>query len=585
MSKTDRAVAYWRMSSNPQEKSIPQQRAEMTPRCRLEGVEIVQEFKDEGISGGGMKKRDDFQDMLRFCQQQAKAGQPIQAIVCYDPARFSRADSNETGHYIWEFRRAGVNRLLTWERWFDFRKEEDRAIFNIQQDFTNNRYLRDLSARVLRGKKSVAAAGYFTGGAVPYAFDRVLLDEQGKVVNRIHRGEKVRLRKQGWRLVLAPFPEDDPDPARQLERQTALWLYQTFAAQIISYRNLAEQLNKRGVPGPGGGFWVPQTITGILTNPVYAGTGRLGKTGKGQYHRLVSGEIRPVEPGTRQDVNAQGLILTDLEHGGIIDRETWQCVQEKAQERARLSLKPRSGGYVLPGGVLHCGHCGGKMYGTTMRPRSKGGRVYEYRKYTCASPNTKPGTCRYYAVLEDTILDQLLDQLLQVYLAPERLESVRQKLLDKTEAKHQKAPAAVERLERRLAELDGEIRDAARNVLRAKDNVDLLNEALTELRKVRARVAKDLAAAQKACQTPMDDTQAQAEAAIGRLFSLREQLEEARRTDNRPLLGECIRLLVSRVDVYFEQVQKGKKEWSRFSKGVIKLRPLLRVQGNGTSGR
>src|SRR5262245_60427440 len=148
-----RAVAYWRMSSSPQEKSIPQQRGEMLPRCQLERIELVGEFKDEAKSGGGMKKRDAFQAMLRFCQDRHKAGAPVDVVVCYDPARFSRADSNETSAYIWEFRQAGVNRLLTWERWYDFRKEEDRAIFNIQQDFTSNRYLRNLSAAVLRGKK------------------------------------------------------------------------------------------------------------------------------------------------------------------------------------------------------------------------------------------------------------------------------------------------------------------------------------------------------------------------------------------------------------------------------------------------
>jgi DNA invertase Pin-like site-specific DNA recombinase len=180
-----RAVAYYRMSSSPQEKSIPQQRAEMQPKCQLERVEVVREFADEAKSGGGMKKRDEFLEMVRFCQQEAKRGQPVEAVVCYDPSRFSRADSNETSHYIWELRKAGVNRLLTWERWYDFRKEEDRVIHSLQQDFTNNRYLRDLSAKILRGRKDAAAGGYFTGGMVPYGFDRLLLDERGGEVQRI----------------------------------------------------------------------------------------------------------------------------------------------------------------------------------------------------------------------------------------------------------------------------------------------------------------------------------------------------------------------------------------------------------------
>jgi DNA invertase Pin-like site-specific DNA recombinase len=179
MSEPISAVTYWRMSSSPQEKSIPPQRAEMLPKCKLADVEIVKEFEDRAKSGGGMKKCDDFLDMLHFCQERHAAGQSIGAVVCYNPSRFSRADSNETAAYIWEFRKVGVNLLFTWERWFDFRKEDDRTVFNIQQDFTNNRFLRDLSAGVLRGKKTVAVAGFFTGGMVPYGFDRVLLDEHG----------------------------------------------------------------------------------------------------------------------------------------------------------------------------------------------------------------------------------------------------------------------------------------------------------------------------------------------------------------------------------------------------------------------
>jgi DNA invertase Pin-like site-specific DNA recombinase len=568
------AVGYWRISSSPQEKSIPQQKAEMLPRAKLAGLEVVREFQDEGISGGGMRQRDAFLDMLRYCQEQAKAGRPIAAIVCYNASRLSRADSNETAHYIWDFRQAGVNRLLTWERWYDFRKEQDRTVFNIEQEFTNHRFLRDLSAGVLRGKKDAAVAGYFTGGAVPYGFDRLLLDGQGCEVARIRRGEKVFLRKQGCREVLAPIPEDDPDPARQLERQTAVWLFQTFGTLNVSYRGLAEQLNRRGVPGPGGKGWTPQAVRRILTNSVYAGVARLGETAKGRFHRLIGQQITAVEPGARKTVQADGLIIADLEHGGLIDQAAWQRVREKARQRARLGVKPRTGGYVLPGGILHCGHCGGPMYGCTMRPR-RGDRVYEYRKYACSASSTRPGTCRAYAVDEAVILDRLVEELLGVYLAPDRLEGLRCKVLEKVEARHERAPATADRLRRRLVQLDAEIRDAARNVLRAKDNVDLLNEALTKLRQQRARLAKDLATAERVRATPVDDTAALAEAAVARLFGLRERLEHARDSGKRELFAEPVRLLVLRVDVYFEPERRGKRQWFRFAKGVIKLRPLL----------
>jgi DNA invertase Pin-like site-specific DNA recombinase len=356
---TARGVGYWRMSSSDQERSIPQQRAEMLPRCRLAGITIEREFQDEGISGGGMARRDAFQDMLRYCQQRHRAEQPVDCIACWDTSRFSRATSTETGHFIWELQQAGVHRLFTAERWYDFRKEEDRAIFLLQQDFTNNRYLRNLSAGVLRGKKEVATAGYFTGGMVPYGFDRLLIDDKGRVAERIRRGEKITLRRKGWHLVLAPIPADDDDPARQLERQTAVWLFEQFATRNVSYRTLARELNDRGVPGPGSHYhrqrlspgqsrWTVAAVKGILTNCVYCGMSEVGTVAKGAYHRLSGREVVAVAPGAAKTYHNTDTIRAPLEHGGVVDEPLWRLVQEKAAERSKLRTFARTGGYVRP---------------------------------------------------------------------------------------------------------------------------------------------------------------------------------------------------------------------------------------------
>jgi hypothetical protein len=607
------------MSSSPQEKSIPQQQGVMLPRCRLEGVAIVADFKDEAKSGGGMRKRDAFLDMLRFCQERQKQGKPVGAVVCYDTSRFSRADSNETSAYIWQFRQAGVNRLLTWERWYDFRKEEDRAIFNIQQDFTNNRYLRDHSARVLRGKKDVALAGEFTGGTVPYGFDRVLVDPEGRITDRIPRGQRVKLiiprDSRGHKLrrvFLSPIPEDDPDHARQLERQTVVWLFETYDARIVSFRWLAEQLNARGVPGPGTPYprrkgeqprttsWTVRAVQAILVRPAYAGTARVGDAGRGEHHRLIAGEVRAVEPGTPRTSNAADPILAPLAYGGIVGPELAGRVLAKALARARacpLSGRKRTlartSGYVIPSGIVHCAHCGGRMYGCTMRPshRRKDGskRRYEYRKIACGTPNVKPGTCKSYSVDEDVVLDELVNQLLTVYTDPERLEGVRRKLHERNAARVRRAPAEVERLRKRLEEKDVEVRDAARNVLRARDNADLLNDLLTELRGERQKLARQLAAAEKALAEAAPDeakkTAAEVEAAVAKLFTLREQLLDAKANGKREKLGALIQAYVSRVDLYFEPEYQGRRLHYRFVKGAIKLRPLVSVQGSRTSGR
>jgi hypothetical protein len=207
--------------------------------------------------------------------------------------------------------------------------------------------------------------------------------------------------------------------------------------------------------------------------------------------------------------------------------------------------------------------------------------VYEYRKYVCSSFNVQPGICKPYAVHESVILDELVKQLLEVHTNPKRLERLRAQLHKKASAKHEKAPAQVERLRTRLAEKDAEIRDAARNVLRAKDNADLLNELLTDLRKERNRLARELEAAEQAKQEPAEDVGKEVEAAIDRLYDLREQLIRA----DKPELGAIIARMVSRVNLFFEPVQKGKRMWYHCTTILIKTRRILDVKGSDPSGK
>jgi len=315
---------------------------------------------------------------------------------------------------------------------------------------------------------------------------------------------------------------------------------------------------------------------------VYRGTARLGACGSGQYHRLVNGEVTPVEPGAAKTANTEGLILTPLEGGGLVSPELWDLVQDKARERARHGLKPRAGGYTLPGGILYCGHCRHRMYGSTMRPR-RGGKQYCYRKYVCSAPNVKPGICRAYAIEEDRIVKALVGRLAAVYLAPERLAGLEAALAARAEANHGDAPGLPERLRQRLAKLEQDIVRTRRRAVQAEDDVTFaeLNEGLRELVEQRRELERELAAAQARTAELRGQVAAQVRAALGRLRTLGEQLHQAK----GPKLGEVLRLLVSRADLYFEERARGKRRWYAFVKGVVKLRPILDVKGYGQFGR
>jgi DNA invertase Pin-like site-specific DNA recombinase len=594
---TFRGVGYWRMSSSPQEKSIPQQRSEMLPRCRLERVDLVAEFADEAKSGGSMIARDAFLDLVLFCKQQAQAGTPLGCVVCYDTSRFSRASSIKTARYIDELMDAGVYRLLTWERWYDFRREEDRAIFLLQQDFTNNRFLRDLSARVLRGRKDAVGRGLFAGGTVPYGFDRLLVDAQGNPQGTFRRGEKFA-RPRGWHVVLVPIPADDPDPARQLERQTVLWLYETFVRQRVSYRSLAFELNRRGVPGPGTSYrvrdeagklvvrtrptkWLLRVVAEILRNPVYRGTYRFGHTGAGHYHRLQDGQVVAVDPGAGKTTGADGCLRAPLEHGGLVPEELWEAAQALVQERARLGLRPRHSNYVLPGGLLYCGHCGHRMYGCTMTPR-RGAKRYTYKKYVCSAPNVRPGVCKCYSVNEGVLVAGLVKILKERYVNDEALAAMEAELLARAQARRDGAPALTLRLKARLEQLERDIVRGRRRVLQAADDVtyEELNQGLRELVEQRRRLEKELATCQAHRQEPAAGGEDLIQAAVARLRELGRLLDTAQGKE----LGEVLRALILRADLYFQERHNGKRLVYDFVRAEVRPRPALDVKAYGRSG-
>jgi DNA invertase Pin-like site-specific DNA recombinase len=127
-----RAVAYYRKSNDDDGSSIEQQREWARTAAQKEGVEIVREFADQAKKGHETATRTAFHEMLAFCQEQARRRMPIQAVVTWHTNRFSRSDSQETSWFYWEFRKAGVSRILTAQRWYDFARMEDRLVQNIE---------------------------------------------------------------------------------------------------------------------------------------------------------------------------------------------------------------------------------------------------------------------------------------------------------------------------------------------------------------------------------------------------------------------------------------------------------------------
>ena len=94
-------AAYLRCSDPRQDKSIDQQRDEITRRAQADGVIIPPEnwFIDEGISGRTAKKRKAYQDLLRAAEAQRDARQ----------GRSRQRPPSIDRLYVWAFSRIARN--------------------------------------------------------------------------------------------------------------------------------------------------------------------------------------------------------------------------------------------------------------------------------------------------------------------------------------------------------------------------------------------------------------------------------------------------------------------------------------------
>jgi DNA invertase Pin-like site-specific DNA recombinase len=550
------AVAYYRMSTDRQEKSIPAQREAVRAYAKKHGYRIVREYVDEGISGDETEKRVQFQ---RMRDDAGRLGD-FRAVLCWDQDRFGRFDTLDAGYWVKPFRDAGVWLETVAQGRIDWDDFAGRIVYAVQQEAKHS-FLVDLSRVSIRGSLAAARLGQWNGGPPPYAY-----------------------RVENKRLV-----PGDPE-----EIEIVRWLFRTYAETTASLGELAARLNERGVPSPGGTLWHKTTVQKILDSRAYLGEIIWGRRHEGKYHCIRRGEIEAqrgrgrVLYHTRED----WVIVPDA-HEPLVERGIWEKAKRKRAEN-RHRKTPHKVKEFLFTRLVYCSHCGWPMHGITnvqkdrdKRGRVRSGKTYTYRRYICGRYNAhgKAG-CRCNTIPERQLRAVVQRKLFDEFLDPRNLAKLREEIGRQLKARRSGDPDRAARSRAALAELDRQIDAGTERYLTApKALLPDLAAKIDGWKEQREGLRAELVALRE--EAGPEDFTEQVEKAIGQLPRLREEFD----CGDPARLREVIRQMVARIDCTFEYLPHGKDRHGRprfksvLSRGLIHLRPDLIINRDVPSGR
>jgi len=370
MSLESKKVAiYARVSSDRQDVDLSisaQLKALRDYAVRNEQM-VVKEYVDEAESGRSID-RPGFKEMIATARQKPPS---FTAILVWKLSRFAR---NREDSIIYKslLRKQGVQVLSINEPVEDTPSGRLlEGIIEVIDEF----YSANLSQDVTRGMRETASRGFYPGGAPPYGYRRVKV--QDGVVQRVKL-------------------EPDPVTAPIVER---------IFRECLSGSGLLEitkGLNHDGLKTRKHYEWCKTTVHKILKNEAYTGV-------------LLWGQ----ESTNGHNGNRLPHIRVEGAWPAIIDRETFEKVEAKLGTRAPKITHPRvvHSEYILSG-LVKCKTCNAAMIGHAV----KSGKFFYYM---CGNARKRGrGQCTTPLLPKERIERFVIDRLKRFILTEENLEDL-----------------------------------------------------------------------------------------------------------------------------------------------------------------
>jgi site-specific DNA recombinase len=400
-----RAFIYARYSSNNQrEESITAQLEACRDHCKREGLEVVRIFTDEAESA----KSDDrpgFQDMIDVV-----SWDPVDFVVVHKLDRFAR-NRYDAAFYRRKLRDKGARLVSVLE---PLDNSPESVILESVLEGMAEYYSKNLAREVMKGMRQTALQGLWCGGKPPVGY---LVGPDRKLVI-------------------------EPSGAAIVKRIFELFL------SGYGYKAIAVMLNTEGYVTATGGPWYKSSIHTILTNEKYTGV----------YVFNLRASAR--EDGSRNNheyKDAEDVIRIEGVIPPIVERETWERVRDKMDNRKKGPQPRRRGGsmYLLTG-FAFCGECGGAIVGGGTHGK---GDYY----YTCTRKVAK--ACANPTISRNWLEGRVLEEMKSRVFSVAAVDSLVPMILD--EVSRRSTDGAEE-----LNQLRAKIKDAQTKISRLIDLVE-----------------------------------------------------------------------------------------------------------------
>lgn len=490
-----RAGLYYRLSKEdgdkddeykPESDSISNQRLIVEDfLVEYPDISVVSEYADDGYTGINFE-RPEFQKLL----EDIRLGK-INCVIVKDLSRFGR-NYLESGQYLDVFFPIMNVRFISVVDNIDSYLYPS-SINNISVSFKNvinEEYCRDISNKIRSTFVAKRENGEYLCGFAVYGYVR----------DSVHKGQ-----------ILI-----DQEAA-----EVVRYIFQLFL-EGTSVRGITFKLNSLSIPNPctykrskypnyrlytRSSLWNMQSVKSILKNRMYTGDLVQGR------HEKISHKVKKI-----RQIPEDRWVIVENHHEGIIDKESFQNVQDILKRDTRIS--PKSKELALFAGFLKCADCGRQMV-KKKASRRKFWDVYHY--YTCVTYDlqTKAACTRHTMrsdVLEKTVFTVLskyieiavdMDSLIErINSSPKRkaANSRMQSLLDTKEKEKIKTEKILldlypdyknemiskeqylilkERYESEIAKIEQSIKEIKETIEQEKEGVDGSNAFIQSFKKYR----------------------------------------------------------------------------------------------------